>query len=240
MRGPQVGTEAVDEAQRGDGDVAVALRERGDGLLGLDDVALELGPRRVRALHALGEERRVVLLAAVVVCGRLEDELRTGESGPEQAARMFIVPITLARGRRARSRWSSRRSAASRPPCRSGRPERSGAAARAGCRRDVLGALELAGRVLGRDADDHLDGGVPLERLGEPAAPEARQAGDEDPHPGATPTFAWPACRRARPGCGRGSRRRRSAPARDRRQGSGPHWSVGIGSRKRSRNFAGR
>ena len=45
---------------------------------------------------------------------------------------------------------------------------------------DELGAVELARRVAVVDADDGLDLLVLLERLGEPAAPVGRQAGDED------------------------------------------------------------
>ena len=45
---------------------------------------------------------------------------------------------------------------------------------------DVLGALQRARRVVGRDADDDLDVLVALEHLREPAAPVARDAGDED------------------------------------------------------------
>ena len=71
----QVRPEAVAEAQRGDGDLGVARGELLDGVLGLDDVGLDPGARRVRALHVLGEEARVVALAAVVVRGGLEDDL---------------------------------------------------------------------------------------------------------------------------------------------------------------------
>ena len=48
-------------------DVRVLGREVGDGALGLDDVALDRGPGRVRAAHVLGEEGGVVLLGAVEV-----------------------------------------------------------------------------------------------------------------------------------------------------------------------------
>ena len=46
---------------------------------------------------------------------------------------------------------------------------------------DELGALELAGRVLGVDADDHVHRGIALERLGEPPTPVGGQPGDEYP-----------------------------------------------------------
>ena len=46
-----------------------------------------------------------------------------------------------------------------------------------------LGALELDGRLDGVEADDHLDVGVGLEGLGDPAAPERAEAGDEDARP---------------------------------------------------------
>ena len=51
---------------------------------------------------------------------------------------------------------------------------------------DVLGAVQLARRVLGRDADDRLDGVVLFEHLGQPAAPVAGEAGDQDSHPSHT------------------------------------------------------
>ena len=72
------GPEAVGEAQDGDDLVRVALGEGRDGALGLDDVALDRRARRVRPRHLLGEVRRVVLLAAVVVRGGLEDDLAHG------------------------------------------------------------------------------------------------------------------------------------------------------------------
>ena len=52
-----------------------------------------------------------------------------------------------------------------------------------------LGAVQLDLRRAPVDADDRLHGGVALERLGEPAAPVRRQAGDQDPlgaHPNQT------------------------------------------------------
>ena len=66
-RSPDGGPEHVREAQDRDAHVGVLLGEVGDGRLGLDDVALDPRPRRVRAPHRLGEEGGVVLLGAVVV-----------------------------------------------------------------------------------------------------------------------------------------------------------------------------
>ena len=94
---------------------------------------------------------------------------------------MFIVPITLAS-------WAARAVAVVESTIRResttvsicGRLHDPPQQRVLGADADVLGALELARRVLGRDADDHLDRRVALERLGEPAAPEAREAGDED------------------------------------------------------------
>ena len=85
--------EAVAEAQRGDRDGGVAGAKP----------CTASSARRCRtpavrgdaALHRSREERRVVALAAVVVGEDLKTTLRTGESGPPQAARMFIVPITF-------------------------------------------------------------------------------------------------------------------------------------------------
>ncbi len=45
---------------------------------------------------------------------------------------------------------------------------------------DVLGALQLDGRLLAVEADDDVDVGVLLQLLGHPAAPEGAEAGDED------------------------------------------------------------
>ena len=81
---------------------------------------------------------------------------------------------------------------------------------------------------------------VALERLRELAAPEGRDAGDEDAaHPNQTErrwasmsiSSSW---MRARISSATVWTRPRSC------QGSSPHWSVGIGSRKRILNFAGR
>src|SRR3954451_8168657 len=70
----EVGPDLVRRAEDRRRALRTALGEVGDGALGLDDVLLEQRPRRVRATHLRGEERRVVLLAAVQVRGGLEDE----------------------------------------------------------------------------------------------------------------------------------------------------------------------
>ena len=80
--GANAGSQDVREAQDGDVDVRVAVGEVAHGALGLDDVALEHRRRRVRPAHLLGEERRVVLLAAVPVGAGLEDHLADGRSRP--------------------------------------------------------------------------------------------------------------------------------------------------------------
>ena len=94
------------------------------------------GPRRMRALHVLREEGRVVALAAVEVRGGLEDHLAHRRVRPAARGEDVHRPddVVLVRDAR-RARWRSRRSAACRPPCRSPRRGRSAAAARAGCRR---------------------------------------------------------------------------------------------------------
>src|SRR5262249_48877991 len=105
---------------------------------------------------------------------------------------------------------------------------------------DVLGALELDRRLLRRDADDRLDLRVLLERAREPAAPVAREAGDEDAHqasptqrpPASTPSSSsrMPARISSAIGCTR--------PVSS--HGASPRSSVRTGSRKRMRNLAGR
>ena len=70
-----VRSEHMRAAQHRDRDLGPLVGEVRDGLLGLDDVALDHARRRVGPAHALGEEGRVVLLGAVVVGRALEDEL---------------------------------------------------------------------------------------------------------------------------------------------------------------------
>ena len=112
----------------------------------------------------------------------LKTNLRTGESAPVQAARMFIVPITL-------FSCASRAEAASESTTRRVSITVSISAARTiRCEQrvlvrdlDELGPLELARRLARVDADDRLDLVEALERLREPPAPVGRQAGDEHP-----------------------------------------------------------
>ena len=136
VRGVQVRPEAVGEAQDGDDLVRVALGEGRDGALGLDDVALDRRARRVRPRHLLGEVRRVVLLAAVVVRRGLEDDLAHGRvrpaAGGEDVHRpddVVLVGLAAAGHHRVDDQ----------PRVDHGvdraRPGRSGPAARAGCRR---------------------------------------------------------------------------------------------------------
>ena len=105
---------------------------------------------------------------------------------------------------------------------------------------DELGALERAVRVVRGDADDHLHRRVGLQLLREPATPVAGQAGDQDAaHPSHTDlrsasiaySSSWI---RARTSSATVCTRPLSF------HGSSPHWSVGIGSRKRMKNFAGK
>ena len=216
MRGLEVRPEAVGEAQHRHGDVLVALREAADGVLGLDDVRLQPRARRVRALHRLGEEGRVVALAAVVVRGGLEDDLAHGRvrpaAGREDVHRPDHVDLVrVARGGldrvhdqpRVDHRVDLRR--LHDPPQQ--RVLRADA--------DELRALELERRVVRADADDRLDAVVALERLRELAAPEGRDARDEDARLIRTRrSGGGRACRSAPPGCARGSRRRPSGSAR--------------------------
>ena len=106
---------------------------------------------------------------------------------------------------------------------------------------DVLGALELAARVFGRDADDRLDLGVLLERPRDAVAPVGLDAGDEDAlrraHPNHTDfrspiisnRFSWI---RARTSCATVCTSALSSCI--------PSSSNRIGSRKRILNLAGR
>ena len=143
-----------------------------DGLLGLDDVALEPGTRRVRASHLLGEEGGVVLLGAVVVRGALEHDLAhrrvaPGAGGEDVHRPDHVVLVGEARGRHQRV------------------DDQAGVDDRVDLRgpddplqqrvlvRDlhVLGPLELAGRRLAVHADDRVDVLEALERLREPSRP---------------------------------------------------------------------
>ena len=134
---PEVRAEAVAEAQRRDGDLrrcgprSPAPRRSASTMS--DSIRVRGGCGR---LHLLGEEARVVALAAVVVRGGLEDELRHRRVRPAAGREDVHRPehVHLVRdARRAPSR--SRRPGGCRSPCRSRRRGRSAAAARAGCRR---------------------------------------------------------------------------------------------------------
>jgi hypothetical protein len=135
----------------------------------------------VRALHPLGEEGRVVLLAAVVVRRRLEHDLAHGRVGPraggEDVHRPDHVDL-VGRARRGGRRVDDQARVDHGVDLRGlhDPPQQRVLGADA----DELRPLQLQGRVVGRDAHDHLDGRVLLERLGQLAAPEARQARDED------------------------------------------------------------
>src|SRR5439155_26861471 len=58
-----------------------------------------------------------------------------------------------------------------------------------------LGALEGDARLVGVDADDHLDVGIALEGLGHAATPERAQPGDEDAPAHAQPVQMLLRCR---------------------------------------------
>ncbi len=118
---------------------------------------------------------------------------------------------------------------------------------------DELGAFELPGRIAGVDADDRLDFGERLERLGEAAAPVAGEAGDQ--HPAALRTLSDDLDAVAHPSQTDLRRetiswrfswiRARTSWATDwtsalSSAGSSPIRVVSIGSRKRILNFAGR
>ena len=80
VRPAEIRAEPVAEAQRRDRDLRVARGEALDGVVGLDDVGLQSRVRLVRAEHLLGEEARVVALAAVVVGAGLEHDLASPAS----------------------------------------------------------------------------------------------------------------------------------------------------------------
>ena len=188
----------------------------------------------------LGEERRVVALAAVVVGARLEHDL--GDRGVRPAARGQDVHrpdhVHLVRDARRRHRGVDDEARVD-DRVDLGRVDDSPQQGVVRADAHVLRTLERARRVLGRDADDRLDGLVAFEHLRQPAAPVAGETGDQDSHRRsmcatgfagacplsfairlrdrfadlirATPTRAWRSCRRAPPGSGRGPPRRRSA-----------------------------
>ena len=170
--------------------------------------------------------------------------LRTGESAPVQAARMFIVPITL-------FSCASRGEVTSESTTRRVSITVSISAARtirwiSECwfetRTNSVRSSSRDGIAV-VDPDDRLDLGKALERLREAAAPVGGEAGDEDApglaHPNQTDfRVASISCRfswiRARISWDTVWMSARSDA------GSAPIARVSIGSRKRSLNFAGR
>ena len=120
----------------------------------------------------------------------MKTTLRTGESGPPQAASTFIVPMTL-------FSWASRGRGHDRVDDQArvddgvdlGRlDDAADERVRVGDAHE-LRAAQLDLRRPAVDADDRLDLRARLERLRQPAAPVGRQPGDEDPprgHPNHT------------------------------------------------------
>ena len=234
--------QAVGEPQDGHDRVGIAVAEVLDGRLGLDDVLLQARARRVRAAHRLGEERGVVLLDAVVVRAGLEDELADacacGEHvhGPDDV----VLVGEPRRGDRAVDDQPGVDDGVDLGRLDDPADER----VRVGDL-DELGAQQLDLRRAPVDADDRLDLGVALERLGDPAAPVGRQAGDQDPlrrrgaHPNHTllrspsmsKSSSWIV---ARMSWATVWTRLLSS------HGSSPMSSVRTGGRKRILNFAGR
>ena len=249
MAGARSGPRRVGEAQHGHRRAGVALARM---------PRRRARPRRCPARsacaagaggHRLGEVGGIVALAAVEVRRGLEDELAHRRVRAAQAARMFIVPIdvVLVRGTRRRGggvddqarvdHGVDVRRAHDPLEQRVLRPDA-----------HVLRARQLAGRILGADADDHRHGRVALERLRQPAAPVGRQAGDQDPAAACARLRAHPShTERRRPTMSISSSwiRARMSPATSwtsalSSHGSGPMRSVRTGARKRSLNLAGR
>ena len=219
----------------------VAARERLDGALCLDDVLLDRRARRVRPAHLLGEVRGVVALAAVVVGRGLEHDLADRGVRPAAGREHVHRPdhVVLVRGARGGERGVDDQARVDHG-VDVRRPHDPLEQRVLGADAHVLGPGQLAGRVLGADADDHLDVPVQLERLGEPAAPVGRDAGDQDAgHPSHTdrrlPTMSisssWMRARIS-------SATSWTSPLSS--HGSPPRSSVRTGARKRSLNLAGR
>ena len=237
----QVRAEPVGEAQHRHRDVLVALREAADRVLGLHDVRLQARARRVRALHRLGEEGRVVALAAVVVRGGLEDDLAHGRVRPAAGREDVHRPdhVDLVRvARRGLDRVHDQPRVDHRVDL--GRLHDPPQQRVLGADAHELRALELHRRVLGADPDDRLDALVAPRGPREPPAPERRDAGDEDAgHPNQTErrwasmsiSSSW---MRTRISSATVWMSPRSS------HGSSPMSSVGTGSRKRILNLAGR
>jgi hypothetical protein len=182
VRGRDIGPEDVGEPEQRQRHVGVAPGEIAHRGLGLDDVALDLGSRRVRARHVLGEEGRIVLLGAVVVGRRLEDELAHGRvrpaAGGEDVHRPdHVALVDLARRRDRRVDDQARVDDGVDLGGGDDPPQQRVVGADA----HELGSVELPRRVVRVDADDRLDLGPALDRLGKPAAPVGGQARDQHP-----------------------------------------------------------
>jgi hypothetical protein len=149
--------------------------------LGLDDVLLDGRPRRVRPVHVLGEIGRVVLLAAVPMRRRLEHHLAhrrlRAAAGGQDVHRPDHVVLVREPGRGGGRVDHQARVDDGVDLGRLDDPAQQRVLVP---HPHVFGALELDGRVVGVDADDRLDVGLAFERLGDPAAPVRREAGDED------------------------------------------------------------
>ena len=189
----------------------------------------------------LGEERRVVLLAAVVVRAGLEDEaLATVESLPLHAARMFIVPTTLfscARFGVVTRRVDDEARVDDRVDL--GRLDDAADQAVGVGDLDELGPLELDLRRPAVDPDDRLDLGFLLERLRQAPPQYVDRPVSRTlirTRPTALADHVEELLLDARPDVlgDRSGRAPRSSCARS------PSSSVGTGSRKRIVNFAGR
>jgi hypothetical protein len=167
--------EPVGEAQHARLHVGARGREVGDEVLGLDDVALDPRARRVRALHVLAEERRVVLLGAVVVGARLEHEPAHGRvlaaaRGEDVHRADDVVLVGAARARHGR--------VDDHPRVDDGvdlgaLDDAADEAVRIGDLHE-LRALQGDLRRAAVDADDRVDLGVCLERLRQAPAPVGR------------------------------------------------------------------
>ena len=170
---------------------------------------------------------------------------RTGESWPEQAVRMFIVPITLfscaSRGD-AETEFTVSLVSMTVSICGGADDPRKQAV----LVRDlhVLGSLQLDPRLAGVDADDRLDVLEGLERLRQAPAPVRRKASEKDApglaHPNHTlfrlPSMSWRfSWMRARTSWATVWTSALSCAA-----SFPPSSAISIGSRKRILNLAGR
>ena len=155
-----------------------------DGRLGLDDVALDRGRGRVLAPHVLGEERRVVAAAAVVVRRALEDELAHRRVG--LGAGGEDVERARSRCSRARARGVVVGGVDHQPGVDDGVDL--GGLHDAPDQRVLIGDAHELGALRARGSGPREStptitstSGMPLERLREPAAPVGGEAGDEYP-----------------------------------------------------------